>query len=60
MTPLEQRILQARNHQLVARALRDRVLESAATKMLDVCLDHWARQVRFKDAGVDWLNASSN
>lgn len=45
MTPLEGRIVLARNHQLVARYLyRDRAMEAAATKLLDVALDHWARQ----------------
>lgn len=45
MTPLEARIVLARNHQLVARYVyRDRAMEAAATKLIDVALDHWARQ----------------
>lgn len=56
MTPLEQRILQARNHQLVARIMRDRAMEAAATKLMDVALDHWARQAALRHP----FNASAN
>lgn len=43
MTDLEARILTARNYQLVARLAQDRTMESAATKLLDVALEHWAK-----------------
>ncbi len=42
MTDLEARILTARNYQLVARLKQDRTMEQAATRLLDVALEHWA------------------
>lgn len=44
LTPLEQRMVIFRNRQLVALLCRDREAAAAATRMLDVALDHWARQ----------------
>lgn len=54
MTPLEARIVLARNHQLVARHVyHDAAMEAAATKLLDVALDHWARQAALHAAFSD-------